>query len=81
MEHRIHSELSRIHTQDQLNNLFKHPYTRIEFIERDLGVTRQTASKYLGALSDGGILEKHTLGRSNYYVNRELFDLLSSGEN
>ena len=37
----------KFYSQDLLNNLFKHPYTKIEFIEKDLGVSRITAAKYL----------------------------------
>jgi len=37
----------KFYSQDLLNNLFKHPYTKIEFLERDLGVSRITAAKYL----------------------------------
>lgn len=59
-----------------INNLFMHPYTKIEFIERDLGVSRLTASKYLDALAAGGFVEKHKMGRSNYYVNLALNQIL-----
>ena len=37
---------------------------------------RATATRYLDALAESGILEKHRLGRESYYVNRELVDLL-----
>lgn len=67
----------RFYSQDLLNNLFRHPYTKIEFLERDLKVSRLTATKYLDQLADGGYLEKHKIWRSNYYINRPLFDLLS----
>jgi len=60
-----------------LNNLFRHPYTKIEFVENDLGVSRLTASKYLGQLVDKGFLKKEKVGRHNYYVNEPLFGLLS----
>lgn len=33
------------YSQDLLNNLFTHPYTKVAFIEQDLGVTRVTATK------------------------------------
>ena len=50
------------YSQDLLNNLFKHPYTKIEFVERDLGVSRITASKYLNQLATDGLLEKQKTG-------------------
>lgn len=58
-----------------LNNLFSHPYTKIEFIERDMMVQRQTASKYMDMIVDTGLLSKIKLGRSNYYMNIKLIDL------
>ena len=58
-----------------LNNLFSHPYTKIEFIERDMMVQRQTASKYLDMIVDAGLLSKIKPGRSNYYMNIKLIDL------
>jgi Fic family protein len=67
----------RFYSQDLINNLFSHPYTKIAFIERDLKVSRVTATKYLEQLREGGFLEKHRLGRDNYYINRPLFELLA----
>jgi Fic family protein len=67
----------KFYSQDLLNNLFRHPYTKIEFLERDLQVSRLTATKYLDQLADAGYLEKQKIWRSNYYINRPLFDLLS----
>lgn len=63
------------YSQDLLNNLFRHPYTRIEFIQQDLGVTRQTAAKYLDQLAQAGFVEKHQQGRNNYYINTPLIEL------
>jgi Fic family protein len=60
-----------------LNNLFSHPYTKIDFIRRDLRVSRLTASKYLDRLASDGFLRKEKMGRSNYYINTTLFDLLT----
>lgn len=37
----------RFYSQDLLNNLFRHPYTRIEFVQQELGVSRITAAAYL----------------------------------
>jgi len=65
-----------MYSQDLLNNLFKYPYTKIEFIQRDVGVSRSTAIRYLEALVMDGILKKIKVGRDNFYLNDELFGLL-----
>ena len=67
----------KFYSQDLLNNLFKHPYTKIEFIQRDLNVSRITAANYLNQLSDDKLLTKKKLGTANYYINDSLFKLLS----
>ncbi|MEO7853488.1 MAG: Fic family protein [Rubrivivax sp.] len=66
----------RFYSQDLINNLFTHPYTKIEYLQRDLQVSRLTAAKYLDALAAGGFVRKHKLGRTNYYVNLALNDVL-----
>lgn len=78
-KHRIR-EKYRFYSQDLINNLFTHPYTKIEFVERDLGVSRDTASKYLDDLTKGGFLEKRKIGRSNYYINSALCAILTAGD-
>jgi Fic family protein len=67
----------KFYSQDLLNNLFKHPYTKIEFIQRDLNVSRITAANYLNQLADDKLLTKKKLGTANYYINAPLFKLLS----
>jgi Fic family protein len=67
----------KFYSQDLLNNLFKHPYTKIEFIQRDLKVSRITAANYLNQLADDKLLTKKKLGTANYYINDPLFKLLS----
>lgn len=70
-KHRIRSGF-KFYSQDLINNLFTHPYTKIEFVQRDLGVSRVTATKYLDALAEGGFVRKHRQGRGNYYINLAL---------
>ncbi len=72
---RIRGGHARIYSQDLLNNLFRHPYTRIDFVADDLKVSRQTASKYLEQLTASGLLEKHIEGRNNFYINQPLVEL------
>ncbi|MGB5685325.1 MAG: Fic family protein [Candidatus Electrothrix sp.] len=76
-KHRIRAELPKVYSQDLLNNLFRHPYTKIEYLQDDLRVTRLTASKYLAQLTESGFLEKAKVGRYNYYINQPLMDLFS----
>ena len=66
----------KMYSRDLLNNLFKYPYTKIEFIQRDLSVSRNTAIRYLEALVQEGFLKKNKLGRDNFYLNEPLFNLL-----
>lgn len=75
---KMRSELPKIYSQDLLNNLFRHPYTKIEFVKTELNVTRITATRYLNELVRIGLLEKHKLGRDIYYINRVLYTLLSN---
>ena len=58
-----------------INNLFYHPYTKIEFLQKDMMVQRKTAGKYLDMIVETGLLRKIKLGRSNYYINVKLMDL------
>ena len=77
-KHRIRAGF-KFYSQDLINNLFTHPYTKIEFVQRDLNVSRLTATKYMDALADDGFVQKHKVGRSNYYINVALNDILMGG--
>lgn len=74
-KHRIRAGF-KFYSQDLINNLFMHPYTKIEFVQRDLKVSRLTATKYLDALAEEGFVQKHKIGRNNYYVNVALNKIL-----
>lgn len=75
-EHGLIRNHHRFYSQDLINNIFRHPYTKVQFLEDDLKVSRATATRYLDALAADGVLEKHKLGRENYYLNKALVDLL-----
>jgi Fic family protein len=79
-KHRIRDQ-HKFYSQDLINNLFSHPYTKIEFLQRDLNVSRMTATRYLDALCDTGFLVKRKIGRGNYYVNVALNQLLLNQHN
>ena len=71
----IRSQFPKIYSQDLLNNLFNHPYTKIDFLCTDLNITRPTAVSYLSKLEDK-FVKKMKLGRDNFYLNTRLFNLL-----
>lgn len=68
----------KFYSQELLNHLFQQPYTKIEFLQTELGVSRLTASAYLNQLAEDKVLVKHKLGKTNYYVNWRLLDVLQS---
>ena len=74
----IRKELPRIYSQDLLNTIFGHPYSKIAFLERDLRVSRITAARYLTELVRIGVMRKLRVGRDNYYLNEGLVGLLSN---
>ncbi|MGL2992694.1 Fic family protein [Flavobacterium sp. TSSA_36] len=74
----IRINLPKIYSQDLINNLFKHPYTKIDFIVEDLGITRQTASKYLDQLIALKLITLHKIGKENFYINTALYEFLQN---
>lgn len=75
---RMRTELPKVYSQDLLNNLFRHPYTKIDFVMEETGVSRKTAAKYLDELDKLGIVSKHKIWKDNYYINTDLFNLLQN---
>ena len=76
-QQKIQMDAANIYSKELLDSLFKYPYTKIKFIEDDLAVHRHTARKYLDKLSELGLLSMQKIGKSNYYINHSLFELLS----
>jgi Fic family protein len=64
------------YNRELLDTLFTHPYTKVEFLQNAMGVSRVTAMRYLNALVDLGYLERHSLGKAHYFINTQLFNLL-----
>lgn len=75
-KHRIRTGF-KFYSQDLINSLFMHPYSKLEFIQRDLNVSRLTATKYMQLLAEGGFVVKQKIGRTNYYVNPVLTAILT----
>ena len=73
----IQQQSPKLYSKDLLEALFIHPYTKIEFIEKRLAVSRQTASKHLKQLENMGILNSTKLGNSKFFINHGFYELLS----
>ncbi len=77
---RLREQHPKLYSQDLLNNLFRYPYTRIEYVQQELGVSRPTATKYLEQLAGSGLVSKQRAGRNSYYINQPLVALLVERE-
>lgn len=75
-KHHIRTNLPTVYSQELINNIFRHPYTKIDFVVKEVGVSRPTAMSYLNQLIDEGILSKLKLGRENFYINTDLFNFI-----
>jgi len=62
-EQEIRERYPRMYSKDLLENLFKHPYTKIKFLENDMNISRLTATQYLNKLIDAGLLRKEKNGK------------------
>lgn len=76
-KNRIREQFPKIYSQDLINNLFKNPYTKIDFLQKDLNVSYLTARRYLEILSKAGYLFKVQVGKSSYYINESLLKLFT----
>lgn len=75
----IKEKLPKIYSKDLIEILFSNPYTKIDFLVDGLGLTRQTASKYLKELESLGLVESTQIKNSKFYINIKLFDRLRKG--
>ncbi len=63
------------YNHEMLNTIFSHPYTKVEFLQNSMQISRITATKYLKVMVNANLLEKVKNGRTNYYINTRLCDL------
>lgn len=60
--------------------LFEQPYCRVKDVVEKSQVYRHTASKYLKALVEAGLLKVQKAGRENLYVNTRFMKILQTPE-
>jgi Fic family protein len=73
----IREALPKIYSHELVEQLFAQPYTRISNIVNAGIAKRQTASTYLQALCDAGILEEHALGKEKLFQFPRLVQVLT----
>lgn len=74
---RLKRDLPKVYSRELVEIIFRHPYSRIRFVE-DAGLAkRATASKYLQAVADLGLLKPVRVGREVYYLNEALLGVLT----
>ncbi|WP_341905103.1 Fic family protein [Polaromonas sp. YR568] len=75
---RVQRESPVVYSKDLVEAIFRHPYTKIQFLV-DAGIAkRQTASSYLQALAGLGVLRELKHGREKYYINDALLAELAA---
>lgn len=76
----VQEKLPRIYSKDLIEQLFIHPYCKIEFLVNNLSLNRKTSGNYLKSLEDLGILVSENKGKEVIYINLMLYKSLKKGE-
>jgi Fic family protein len=72
----VKNKIPKSYSKELIQILFEHPYCKIEYLTKGLGVSRITASKYLKELEKIKVLQSRQVWRETLYINTRLFDLL-----
>lgn len=74
----IKEKLPKMYSRELIDILFYEFYTKIQYVEKGLGVSRRTAVTYLGTLEKEGFLMSEKIGKERIYQNKRLYDLVKS---
>ncbi|MGI6359531.1 MAG: Fic family protein [Acholeplasmatales bacterium] len=74
----IKEKCPKIHSDKLVNYLFYDFYTKNKYFRNNLGVSRNTATKYLNELADNGFLVVEQVGKEKLYKNAFLYELVDS---
>lgn len=77
IEEEMKKALGSSFSNDLLLLMFTLPYLKIEILEKKEIAHRQTASTWLKKMADANILHPEKIGRTTYYINYRLMELLS----
>lgn len=72
----MREHLPKVYTRELAELIFEKPYCRISDLVNASIAKRQTASAYLKAMVQAGILEEIQAGRENLYINTKMLRLL-----
>jgi Fic family protein len=70
-----HTDIAR--PESLVNAIFTQPFTRVKHLVDGKLYAENTSRKYLDKLVELGVLEKRTMNGSHYYLNMELYRILS----
>jgi Fic family protein len=77
----IKEKLPKLYSKELINLLFYEFYTKIQYIEEGLSVSRRTAVTYLQMLEKEGFLVSEKIGKERIYQNKRLYDLVKYRKN
>jgi Fic family protein len=77
-EVQLKQTLGTSYNYELLQLMFRAPYLKIEILEKRKIAHRQTASSWLNKLVAANILKPHKIGRTTYFINYRLMELLST---
>ena len=76
MNAEIKEKLPKLYSKELIDLLFFEFYTKIQYIEKGLSVSRRTAVTYLQTLEKEGFLVSQKIGKERIYQNKRLYDLV-----
>lgn len=77
-EKRMKQTLGASFNYDLLQMMFTLPYLKVELIEKREIAHRQTASVWLKKMTEAKLVRPQKIGRTTYYINYRLMELISS---
>lgn len=72
----IRNMLPKIYTRELVDLIFYEFYTKIIYIQKELNITRKTASNYLSLLEEKGFLVSQKIGKERVFLNKRLFEIV-----
>jgi Fic family protein len=76
IKEKTRKEIPKIYSKELIELLFEHPYSKSEYLENRLDISRITAAKYLKALENIGVLQSKKVWKETLYINTALFEQL-----